>query len=139
MAIITWDVIEVPANAIVVITLQYIKVSNLHIVPLKLTQCSMSIIFQWKYIIQKLTRINKYKRHSKNKVAIITTQWVKTKYTFNAWNSQWKNRNNKQELHKMLDGKHSEILYMMIFLLIPSTSFNLVLSLISSLLHWKLF
>ena len=40
--------LEVLANATVVIILQYIKVSNQHVVHLKLTQCCMSIISQLK-------------------------------------------------------------------------------------------
>ena len=38
------DVMEVLSNTMVVIILQYISVSNQHIVHIKLTQCYMSII-----------------------------------------------------------------------------------------------
>lgn len=42
------DVMEVLANATVVIVLCYISVQNQHIVPLKFTQCYMSVISQCK-------------------------------------------------------------------------------------------
>lgn len=40
--------IEAPANATVAVMLQYVNVSNQHVVHLKLTQWSMSKIFQLK-------------------------------------------------------------------------------------------
>lgn len=50
--------IEVLVNAMLVIILQYIIVSNWHVLYFKLTQCNMSNMSQWSYkICNQIKRI----------------------------------------------------------------------------------